>query len=75
MTPAKSVGYTYNDTSFDARAFITGPDGVGTRDLGSLGGHGTMLQLSTRPGRWWVILWWSSTVPAMLSSRALMGWE
>ena len=33
------VGYTYNDTSFDVHAFITGPDGVGTRDLGSLGGQ------------------------------------
>ena len=69
------VGHTYNDTSPDVRAFITGPDGVGTRDLGSLGGQGSHASAINEAGQVVVVPWRSSTVPSMLSSRALMGWE
>ena len=34
-------------------AFITGPDGVGMRDLGTLGGITAPLLASTMPGKWW----------------------
>src|SRR4051812_36246778 len=42
-----------------AHAFITGPDGMGMRDLGTLGGYA---------GRWWVILTRLETLSTMLSS-------
>ena len=57
-----------------SHAFITGPDGMGMRDLGTLGGTSySMLLASTTPGRWWVV---SARLEAldMLSSPAPTGW-
>ena len=53
------VGSSYcEDGSGGAyHAFITGPDGMGMRDLGTLGGiFPAMLPASTTRGRWWVRL-------------------
>ena len=55
-------------------AFITGPDGMGMRDLGTLGGMTAMLLASTTPGRWRVISCTAGRAITMLSSPAPMGW-
>ena len=44
----------YSDTAAgDDHAFITGPNGVGMTDLGTLGGATVSPLASTMPGRWW----------------------
>ena len=37
-------------------AFMTGPNGMGMRELGTLGGNDSSLLASMTQGRWWVLL-------------------
>ena len=66
------VGWSYT-AGGTRHAFITGPNGMGMRDLGTLGGTTARLMASTTPGRWWVSLTRLEAL-AMLSSLAPTGW-
>ena len=68
------VGNSFTAGGVD-HAFITGPNGMGMRDLGTLGAVAVtaMLAALTMPGRWWVILGPLEALP-MPSSPVLMGW-